>query len=412
VASERRPFANHGLDLQQTLLEMPTPFSLDARLSPKRKRTPDRSIKVSADAGALALLQALLETPLASGDERRPPVALRSIDTQRYPKPARYAAPTWFDTLLHRSSQVLLLSALLVLGYWFVNVPMSNWLHNRRAPVVRAQSVRSSATATRVAPTKTTSLVSNVAPDIGPPAPPNYRTAPQQRAAAVPIAASATAHATAPRATGLLTVGEQIRSPVPAVEVLPTDIPQPTASPLVASPTITLPSPLFPSPTITPVQLGTVSKPPPAPRATARPIVAPALPTRLIIPALGLDVPIKEVFIVDDQWEVAKYAAGYLNGSGLPGVPGNLAMDGHAGLYGGVFANLGALNPGADIYVDAAGLRYHYRLRESKAVWPNQIEVLDSTETPTMTLLTCTNWDTQRLVAIADFVDSGPALDA
>jgi LPXTG-site transpeptidase (sortase) family protein len=137
-----------------------------------------------------------------------------------------------------------------------------------------------------------------------------------------------------------------------------------------------------------------------------------ALPSRLIIPTLGLDVPIKEVFIVDDQWEIAKYAAGYLNGSGLPGVPGNLAMSGHAGLYGAVFASLGSLNPGADIYVDAAGVRYRYRLRTASTVWPNQVEVLDTTETPTMTLITCTNWDTQRLVAQADFVDSSPLLDA
>jgi hypothetical protein len=26
-----------------------------------------------------------------------------------------------------------------------------------------------------------------------------------------------------------------------------------------------------------------------------------------------------------------------------------------------------------------------------------------------MTLITCTNWDTQRLIAQADFADSGPA---
>jgi sortase A len=148
------------------------------------------------------------------------------------------------------------------------------------------------------------------------------------------------------------------------------------------------------------------------PGAPARPNGASALPTRLIIPALGLDVPIKEVFIVRGQWEIAEYAAGYLNGSGLPGVPGNLALSGHAGLYGAVFANLGALNPGDDIYVDAVGLRYHYRLRTSNTVWPNRIDVLDSTETPTMTLITCTNWDTQRLVAQADFIDSSPVLDA
>jgi LPXTG-site transpeptidase (sortase) family protein len=380
VAFERRPPANHSLDLLQTLLE----------------------------------------TPLASGDERRRPVALRSIDTQRYPKPRRPAAHTWFDTLLQRSSQVLLISAVLVLGYWFVNVPMRNWLHNWRAPAVPpAGAVPSAAMRVfpaRVSPTKTTIQVANAASELEQPAPQNEIRVPRPCASAIPIAASAAAQTAAPRATGPLTVGEQIGSPALAVDVLPTAIPTQTAPPLIPSPTTML---LWP--TITPVQLATVSKPSPVPAPTnvargqpaaaAKPIGASVLPTRLIIPALGLDAPIKEVFIVHNQWEIAEYAAGYLNGSGLPGVPGNLAMSGHAGLYGAVFASLGALNPGDDIYVDAAGVRYHYRLRTSSAVWPNQIDVLDSTETPTMTLITCTNWDTQRLVATADYVDSGSALD-
>ena len=412
MAFERRPLAHHSLDLLQTLLETPMP-SPDARLP--RKTIPARSIKTEAD--ALALLQALLETPLASRDERRLPVALRSVDPRRDPKPRHPAAYTWFDTLLQRSSQVLLVGSVLVLGYWFVNVPISNWLHNRRSPAVHASGALPSvavmhASPTRVSPTKTMIRVSNAAPDLGRLDPQNDIRAPRQRASAVAIAASSAAQTTAPRATGPLTAGQQMLSPALAAEILPTaTILQPTASPLMLSPTMAL---LWP--TITPVQLGTVSKPSPVPNTPviARPAVpntASARPTRLIIPALGLDVPIKEVFIVDDTWEIAEYAAGYLNGSGLPGVPGNLAMSGHAGLYGAVFASLGALNPGDDIYVDAAGVRYHYRLRTSSAVWPNQIDVLDSTETPTMTLITCTNWDTQRLVATADFVDAGPALD-
>ena len=366
---------------------------------------------------AIDLLQTLLETPLAPGDERRRPVTLRSADTQRYPKLARSVAPTWFDALLQRSSQVLLLGALLVLGYWFINVPLGNWLHSRRVPVVRALSVWPSPTATRVAPTKTTSRVSNASPAVGQTALQNERRAQLPRALAIPIIASATAPAAAQRATELITVGEQTHSSALTVEATPTDMPQQTASPLIPSPTMPLVWP-----TITPVQLGTVSKPSPAPEQRAAVVGQPgtpakakgksALPTRLIIPTLGLDVPIEEVFIVDNQWEIAEYAAGYMNGSGLPGVPGNLAMSGHAGLYGAVFANLRSLKPGADIYVDAAGVRYRYRLRTASTVWPNQAEVLDSTETPTMTLITCTNWDTQRLVAQADFVDSSPLLDA
>ena len=85
-----------------------------------------------------------------------------------------------------------------------------------------------------------------------------------------------------------------------------------------------------------------------------------------------------------------------------------MAISGHLGLRGGVFATLPALQPGADIYIDAGGWRYHYRVRESKNVWPEQVEILDQTPTAVLTLLTCTNWDTQRLVVVADLVESKP----
>lgn len=147
-----------------------------------------------------------------------------------------------------------------------------------------------------------------------------------------------------------------------------------------------------------------------APRqgVSSAPLPASPQPTRLQIPALGLDTPIKEVFIVDGAWEVADYAAGYLHGTALPGDRGNAVLAGHAGMRGGVFRDLGALTPGADIFVDAGGWRYHYRVRGAQSVLPTQVEVLDATATPVLTLLTCTNWDTQRLVVVADLVDSKP----
>src|SRR6185295_15867969 len=100
------------------------------------------------------LLQTLLETPISASYERRGPVALRSVESQRYAKLQRSSNPTWFDSVLQRSSQVLLVSSVLVLGYWFVNVPLSNWLHSQRASTVRASGAAPSAAALRVAPTR------------------------------------------------------------------------------------------------------------------------------------------------------------------------------------------------------------------------------------------------------------------
>jgi sortase A len=111
---------------------------------------------------------------------------------------------------------------------------------------------------------------------------------------------------------------------------------------------------------------------------------------------------------VDGEWQVADYAAGYLHGTGQPGEIGNVVFAGHAGVLGSVFANLHALNAHDDIYVDAAEWRYHYRVRKSLVAWPTQTEYLLATDIPTLTLITCTNWDLQRVVVIADFIGSQP----
>ena len=130
-------------------------------------------------------------------------------------------------------------------------------------------------------------------------------------------------------------------------------------------------------------------------------------PQRLAIPAIGLDIPVVETFLVDGVWQVAEYAAGYMSGTALPG-EGNTALSGHAGLRGAVFRDLGQLRPGDVAVLDAGGWRYEYRVREALTVWPTQIEVLDPTPTSVLTLITCVNWDTQRLIVVADLISAAP----
>lgn len=131
-------------------------------------------------------------------------------------------------------------------------------------------------------------------------------------------------------------------------------------------------------------------------------------PQRLRIPSIQLDTPVYEVFVVDGAWQVAEYAAGYHHGTALPGTTGNTVLAGHAGLRGAVFRDLPALRTGDEIFLETGGWVYRYRVREMRNVWPTQVEVMDPTPTPVLTLITCTNWDTQRLVVVADLVDSRP----
>lgn len=131
-------------------------------------------------------------------------------------------------------------------------------------------------------------------------------------------------------------------------------------------------------------------------------------PYRLTIPAIQVDTPVQEVFIEHGMWQVADYAAGYHHGSALPGDVGNVVMAGHAGLRGSVFRDLGNLRPSNDIFVESGGWRYRYQVRQVLHVWPTQVEITSPTPSPVLTLITCTDWDTKRLVVIADLVDSRP----
>lgn len=143
-------------------------------------------------------------------------------------------------------------------------------------------------------------------------------------------------------------------------------------------------------------------------RIPSRPQQDDPRPRRLLIPSIGVDTPVSEVFIVNEAWQVADYAAGYHHGTALPGAVGNMVMAGHAGLRGAVFRDLGNLQPGDEAIVETAGWQYRYKVRELREVWPTQVEVMDPTPTAVLTLITCTNWDTQRLIVVADLIDARP----
>jgi sortase A len=303
-----------------------------------------RPARLAANTGELDLLATLLDAPAATSSVRRRPVALRSAAEQRRHALRGYRLRNWVDTALHQSERLLFVAAVLVFGYWFVDGPLRDWLHYEQQSRLTASA----------------------------------------EAAIVPLAtrpASAVVR-NSPRDGHDRNMTQVVPLPYVDSERLGST---PGQSPAVDD---------FMAPRQRPLDVPVA--------------VAPPQPSRLVIPALKLDTPVKEVFIVEGAWEVAEYAAGYLHGTGLPG-DGNTVLAGHAGLRGAVFRDIGALAQGNDIFLDAAGWRYHYRVRDTKSVWPEQVEVLEPTTAPVLTMLTCTNWDTQRLVVVADLVDSKPS---
>lgn len=293
------------------------------------------------------LLQDLLEA--APGDNARPlrPIALRSISTQRQDVLGRYLRRTWFDRALLIGEWTVALLIIVMVGYRVWDGPIYDWLYAPAAAQALSREVsRDSTQAVKPQHTASPAVIPHT--DLG------------------------------------LALPSSDRAPVRPVSTVDYLVPARAFVPAAL-------------PTAPPVSAPVVQ---PAPPVDLRPV-------HLRVPSIGLDDPVVEVFLQDGVWQVADYAVGYQHGTGLPG-DGNVVMAGHKGVRGSVFAQLESVKAGDDVFVDAAGQRFHYRVRETGSVWPNQVSIMFPTVTPTLTLLTCTNWDLQRFVVVADLVDSAP----
>ncbi len=80
------------------------------------------------------------------------------------------------------------------------------------------------------------------------------------------------------------------------------------------------------------------------------------LPTRLVIPAIGVDsavVPVGWHAQADGQttWDSPGYGAGFLVSSAAPGQGGNIVFYGHNNILGAIFRNLSSLQPGNEVTI-------------------------------------------------------------
>ncbi|OGB74525.1 hypothetical protein A2V68_02860 [candidate division Kazan bacterium RBG_13_50_9] len=141
--------------------------------------------------------------------------------------------------------------------------------------------------------------------------------------------------------------------------------------------------------------------------------------SRLVIPKIGVDVPI--VFVDStsnkDILEAIKDGVVHYADTAMPGRIGNMFVTGHSsyywwrgGSYNQIFALLEHLQPNDLVYVYYQGGEYVYRVSGSMVVNPDQTEVLEPTPTPTLSLMTCTPIGTnlRRLIVKADLISTPP----
>jgi len=159
-----------------------------------------------------------------------------------------------------------------------------------------------------------------------------------------------------------------------------------------------------------------------APFSTGTPLRPPAEadPTRIVIPAIGVDSPVVTVHareqvidgVLTRVWEVADYAAGFHEGSARPGHVGNTVITGHNNVRGEVFRDLDKLVVGDEVvlWVDECAYYYRvgatYRVLEQDAA-PEQLRAnlhwIEPTDDERLTLVTCWPYwsNTHRTIVVA-----------
>lgn len=146
-----------------------------------------------------------------------------------------------------------------------------------------------------------------------------------------------------------------------------------------------------------------------------RPLVqsmpAPSIPTsspqqaqRIHLPAIWESpAPV----VQGDGWEQLKKGVGQHIGSVNPGDRGNMVLSAHNDIFGELFRDLDRLKPGDEIIVSTAVRDYVYKVTGLRIVEPTEVEVMEPTSKPTVTLISCYPYliDNQRIVVFGELVE-------
>ena len=129
------------------------------------------------------------------------------------------------------------------------------------------------------------------------------------------------------------------------------------------------------------------------------PTPAPDQAVRLQIPRLNVDAPV----VQGDGWEQLKKGVGQHIGSANPGQDGNVVLTAHNDVYGELFRYLDQLQPGDNVIVYTQQRQHVYVVDRTVLVEPTAVEVMASTGSPTVTLISCYPYlvDNQRIVVFA-----------
>jgi sortase A len=129
------------------------------------------------------------------------------------------------------------------------------------------------------------------------------------------------------------------------------------------------------------------------------PTAAPDQAIRIQIPSIKIDAPV----VQGDGWEQLKKGVAQNVHSVNPGQEGNVILSAHNDVYGELFRFLDKLQPGDQVILYTQQRQYVYVVDRTAIVEPTAVEVMASTGSPTVTLISCYPYlvDKQRIVVFA-----------
>ncbi len=129
------------------------------------------------------------------------------------------------------------------------------------------------------------------------------------------------------------------------------------------------------------------------------PTPGPEQAIRIQIPAITVDAPI----VQGDGWEQLKKGVGQHIGSANPGETGNVVLSAHNDIFGEIFRDLDRMRPGDEITIYTNQRAYTYVVSNNMVVEPTQVDLMEDTSQPTLTLISCYPYlvDNQRIAVTA-----------
>lgn len=154
--------------------------------------------------------------------------------------------------------------------------------------------------------------------------------------------------------------------------------------------------------------------------ATVSAAPAANIPPTIIIPNINVNAPVVVDIQSHNEADVQmglKRGVLHYGSTAFPGQKGNVVLFGHSsaqvwapGDYKFVFTLLNTLRENDPIIIDYEGTRYIYRVTDTKIVPPTDFSVVQQTDIPELTLITCTPVGTNknRLIVHAKQVTPDP----